>query len=76
MVEYVHYTTDEPTKAGIYACRIQDVHMGFMADKFLTWLEGNWWQGGTHQFRGKVYGWVGPLQRKLPNDISFHTNVS
>ena len=68
----IQYNTGEPTEAGVYACRIpfdameRAENASLMRDAFLLWYEGGWSYCGSDQgYRGTVYGWVGPLQRKF-----------
>lgn len=67
MSELVTYNTGTPTKVGVYACRIEDPQFpDLKKDAFLFWSEASWWYPGSDQrFRGKLYGWVGPLQRRI-----------
>lgn len=65
MIKY--NTTDEPSKPGVYACRIQDRDIpDLFEDIFFTWSSKKWHYPGSDQtFRGKVLGWIGPLDRRL-----------
>ncbi len=67
MIKY--NTTGSPTKSGVYACRIYhpDDPTGFLLkDEFLLYYEENWsYLGSDMNYRDKVLGWIGPLQRKL-----------
>ncbi len=58
----------QPTEVGLYACRAQDVHGRRIAlDMFLARLENKWWvPWSEEEFKGEVYGWIGPLPRLNP----------
>lgn len=65
----VEYTTGaNPTKTGVYACRTpHPIAPNLTEDKFLMWFDGRWAHLGSDQnYRGEVFGWIGPLPRKLP----------
>lgn len=63
--------TDLPTENGVYAFRVpRDNVPGLYEDEFLMWYE---WRlgylGSDQMYRGKVFGWIGPLQRRMsPNN--------
>lgn len=64
----VTYNTGKPTERGVYAVRVpHDTIPDMLMDKFLIWFDGKWgYLGSDMNYRGKVLGWLGPLQRKLP----------
>lgn len=65
MVEYT--VGSDPMERGVYACRVPHTHNELLLeDKFLMWFDGRWSHLGSDQFyRGKVIGWIGPLQRRI-----------
>ena len=68
MAELVKYNKGQPTEQGVYACRVENPDAGFplLHDRFLIWINGRWsYLGSDQYYRGKVLGWVGPLQRKM-----------
>lgn len=68
MDHLVKYNTEhDPAHTGVYACRVDDPDgSGLLVDKFLMWFEGRWgYLGSDQRFRGTVFGWVGPLARRL-----------
>jgi hypothetical protein len=70
----VRYNTagDPPVElAGVYACRV-DIPgaTGRRADMFLVWSGGKWSYNRNDQFfGGQVFGWIGPLQRVLDDEL-------
>lgn len=51
---------------GVYAVRIENdvLPLPYLRDEFLMWQDGKWWHLGSDQhFRGRVHGWIGPLER-------------
>lgn len=64
MAERVKYQTGNPSEAGVYAVRVEGMYGNLLRDSFLTWNDGRWCQPGSDQYhRGRVYGWIGPLER-------------
>lgn len=63
----IKYETETPPSlAGVYACRNLESNGILYEDLFLLWMSGNWYYLGSDQkFRGKLAGWIGPLQRKM-----------
>lgn len=64
----IKYDTDiEPTKNGVYACRVPCNQVdGLYEDEFLMWFDGRWsYIGSDQRYRGRVAGWIGPLQRRM-----------
>lgn len=55
----------EPTKTGVYACRVDNLDMpGFHKDEFLFYIDGQWsYLGSDQKYRGEVHGFVGPIPR-------------
>jgi len=70
----IRYSRDEPTETGVYACRIKDDdYPHLLKDVFLFWYCKNqrWCYLSSDQYyRGKVLGWVGPLQRNFARGVS------
>lgn len=66
----VHYTTQGiPSKVGVYACRVDGDLPGLKKDIFLMWIEGKWgYLGSDQNYRGKVHGWIGPLERRMKEE--------
>lgn len=64
----ITYNTGNPTERGVYACRVpHDTIPDMLMDKFFIWIDGKWgYLGSDMNYRGRVLGWCGPLQRKLP----------
>ena len=56
-------TGDHPKKDGMYVAYVDpDVDVPFAQKKFLIWSKGQWGHCGSDQnFRGAVYGFIGPL---------------
>jgi hypothetical protein len=52
----------EPALKGLYVAYVDDEHVTRFAKRtFLMWM-GQWsYPGSDQNFRGHVYGWVGPL---------------
>lgn len=59
--------TDDPTENGVYACRVPRGNVpGLYEDEFLMWYDGQWgYLGSDQRYRGEVFGWIGPLQRRM-----------
>lgn len=60
------YQTGEPTEVGVYACRVPFAGLAghLHEDVFLMWLDGCWnYVTSDQTYRGKVFGWIGPLPR-------------
>lgn len=57
----------DPHEVGVYACRIADPQgSGLIKDQFLMWRGFRWWYLGSDQrCSAEVFGWVGPLSRRL-----------
>jgi len=65
----IYYEKGDPDTVGVYACRVDGDGL-ILEDKFLVWHRDRWWYPKSDQnFRGTVLGWVGPLQRKMIEDI-------
>lgn len=64
----INYNTkDQPTEMGVYACRVESDIQGWYDDEFLFWQSGRWgYISSDQRYRGKVLGWIGPLQRRMP----------
>lgn len=62
--------TDDPTENGVYACRVPRVNVpGLYEDEFLMWYDGRWgYLGSDQRYRGEVFGWIGPLQRRMSSN--------
>ena len=64
MITYEQY--EPPEEVGVYACRVPHELPGLLSDIFLLWHNNSWsYLGSDQKYRGKVLGWVGPLQRTL-----------
>lgn len=60
-------TTGKPQEHGVYACRVVGAEaQAETLDEFLHWGKEGWTRRSGEIFRGKVLGYIGPLQRKLP----------
>lgn len=58
--------TGKPETQGVYACRVEVSNDAFVEDKFLVWYKDTWFFPKSDQkFRGKVFGWIGPLSRNI-----------
>ena len=74
MIEY--NTSGAPTKLGVYAVRVASdvLPLPFLRDEFMYWDGKRWgWCGSDQNYRGVVYGWVGPL-RRLKADVTDSTS--
>jgi len=64
---YLKYVTDRnPTRPGMYACRIRVQDQ--TSDKFLRFVDGEWEppEQGLPWSQQSILGWIGPLQRRIP----------
>lgn len=71
----VKYNTEsKPAEVGVYACRVpMEGCPSLFEDKFLMWFDGSWgYLRSDQKYRGQVAGWVGPLQRLMPSNVSIH----
>lgn len=52
-----------PAQNGLYVAYVDpDMDVPFSAKLLLMWMDGRWGYPGSDQnYRGTVYGWVGPL---------------
>jgi hypothetical protein len=67
----IAYSTEPPRAVGVYACRvIGESGVDQLEDKFLIWVNSRWHyataDGNGPAYRGTVFGWIGPLPRRLP----------
>ncbi len=64
----VNYEKGNPKLAGMYACRIRALYRSekVLNDLFLMWIDQKWfYPSSDSEYKGKVLGWIGPLQRKV-----------
>lgn len=60
---YLKIQEGDPTINGMYVAYVHpDVTIPYAKKEFLIWIDNRWGYCGSDQwYRGKVYGWIGPL---------------
>ncbi len=60
------YRSGEPTRFGVYLCRVGTQHAAIYDDLFLSWSERGWFYCFSDQpYRSDVPWFIGPLQRRM-----------
>lgn len=55
----------DPIENGPYVVYVENKYgLTYASRKFLVWISGAWWHPSSDRmYRGKIYGWIGPLPR-------------
>ena len=63
----LRYRQGTPEGPGVFSCRVHYAEVKpLMQDCFLVWAVNSWyWPISNEKFNGTVFGWVGPLDRRL-----------